>query len=149
MNVADIANDLHLEDKKFTKIATQELEILTGALNEIIGITYKAYKTMDVETAKKVEPLEEVIDDLVEKIKENHVARLKNKYSTIEGGIKLIDLITNYERVSDHCSNIAVVVIEVAKNGMSAHEYMSNIKSQGDKDFKRMYLECSEKYKIL
>ncbi|NLY82228.1 MAG: Na/Pi cotransporter family protein [Clostridiales bacterium] len=149
MNVADIAKDLHYKDKEFNEIVMGELEVLTDALKEIMAITYKAYITMNDELAKKVEPIEEVIDDLVEKIKENNVTRLKKKDNTIEIGLKLIDLITNYERVSDHCSNMAVVVIEVSKNGMSAHEYMSNIKARGDRDFKRMYLEYSEKYKII
>ncbi len=148
MNVAKIANLLHEENKEFTKIASQELVTITEALNEIIGLTRKAYKDSDVELAKKVEPLEEVIDDLVEQINSNHVKRLKKKLSTIESGLKLIDVLANYERVSDHCSNIAIKVIEIAGDGTSSHEYISRIKTQGDEDFKKMYLEYSKKYKI-
>jgi len=148
MNVANIAYELHGDNKEFTRIAREELKVITDALNEIIYLTCKAYKDMDIEVAKQVEPLEEVIDDLVEQINSNHVKRLKKKLSTIESGLKLIDLITNYERVSDHCSNIAIKIIEIAGDGISSHEYISKIKSQGDEDFKRMYLEYSEKYKI-
>lgn len=148
MNVANIAYELHEDNKEFTRIAREELKVITDALNEIIYLTCKAYKDMDIEVAKQVEPLEEVIDDLVEQINSNHVKRLKKKLSTIESGLKLIDLITNYERVSDHCSNIAIKIIEIAGDGISSHEYISKIKSQGDEDFKRMYLEYSEKYKI-
>ena len=135
MNVANIAYELHGDNKEFTRIAREELKVITEALNEIIYLTCKAYKDMDIEIAKQVEPLEEVIDDLVEQINSNHVKRLKKKLSTIESGLKLIDLITNYERVSDHCSNIAIKIIEIAGDGISSHEYISKIKSQGDEGF--------------
>ena len=139
-----------INDKKinFSDEAKKELTVLTNALLEILNNTVTAFAHDDLESASLVEPLEQVIDRLIAEIKTNHVTRLKNGNCTIELGFVLADLLTNYERVSDHCSNIAVAMIEVEKNKFNTHEYLSGIKNDGDKIFEDAYSRFAKKYAI-
>ena len=95
-----------------------------------------------------IEPLEEVIDDITNKIKSNHIDRLQSGECTIELGFILSDLLTNYERISDHCSNIAVAIIEVDQNKFVAHEYLRDLKASHEERFENFYREYGEKYCI-
>ena len=113
-----------------------------------MDISIKAFDTSDVELAARVEPLEQVIDGLTETIKLNHINRLQKGECTIKNGFVLSDILNNYERVSDHCSNIAVAIIELEKFSFDTHEYLNQVKSTDDSDFRRMYNEYKEKYVI-
>ena len=105
------------------------------------------YEKNDIEGAAKIEPLEQVIDRLTAKIKSRHIARLQQGDCTIEMGFVLSDLITNCERISDHCSNIAVAVIEGQFDGFDPHQYLNNMKNENE-DFKTLYAEYKEKYAL-
>ena len=102
----------------------------------------------NLETAKKVEPLEQVIDRLKLKIKDNHIRRLKDGDCTVEFGFILSDLLTNYERIADHCSNIAVCLLEIAHGSFETHEYLNHVKSDGENDFDVRYREYKKKYTL-
>ncbi|MBR6693550.1 MAG: Na/Pi cotransporter family protein [Clostridia bacterium] len=138
-----------INDKKiiFSEEAQRELSILHDALFEIVDITTEAFCNNDLALAAKVEPLEQVIDKLISKTKKNHIERLRQGNCTIELGFVLGDLITNYERVSDHCSNIAVAIIEAEHDSFDTHEYLKNYKSS-DEYFKACFEEYKEKYAL-
>ncbi len=148
INVADIAKNLKAKNIKFSDKAGEELEVLTAAMKKVLENTLFAYRNDDIDVAIKVEPVEEVIDDLVATLKANHIIRLKKGQCTIDQGLLFVDLVTNYERISDHCSNIAVTLIEIDRDSFGAHEYMTKIKSQEDKDFARLYAKYSKQYHV-
>lgn len=108
-------------------------------------MTVKAYKTGDVDLAARVEPLEEVIDQLTAKMKDRHIKRLQQGVCTIEKGFIFSDLLNNYERISDHCSNIAVAVIEVEHDTFDAHRYLQGVK-YGNHEFNMIFKEYAAKY---
>ncbi len=148
VNLLGVAREINDKKINFSDEAKKELTVLTNALLEILNNTVTAFAHDDLESASLVEPLEQVIDRLIAEIKTNHVTRLKNGNCTIELGFVLADLLTNYERVSDHCSNIAVAMIEVEKNKFNTHEYLSGIKNDGDKNFEDAYSRFAKKYAI-
>ena len=136
VNLLKTAQEINEKSIKFSGPASDELRVLLGALKEILSLTTKAYAEGDLRLAAKVEPLEQVIDGLVADIKSNHITRLQKGHCTIEMGFVLSDLLTNCERVSDHCSNIAVAQIETALNAYQAHEYLNALKTSNDADFR-------------
>lgn len=139
-----------LNDKKlnFSEDARKEVAIAESALREIIDITFNAFENGNTELARKVEPLEQVIDSITSAMRSNHIARLQAGTCTIELGFILNDLITCFERVSDHCSNIAVALIEVAEGEFATHKYLNNVKSGNDEQFRSEYELYSNKYSI-
>ena len=139
VNLLKTAQEIHDKSIKFSPPAAEELQVLLGALKEILSLTTQAYAQGDLEMAAKVEPLEQVIDGLVSDIKSNHIARLQKGHCTIEIGFVLADLLTNCERVSDHCSNIAVAQIETALNAYQAHEYLNALKSGSNPAFRSVF----------
>ena len=145
-NLADVARERHNKKIVFSPQAQQELKVLTDALQEILTLTACAYDSNDAEVAAKVEPLEQVIDGLISKIRANHIRRLQKGSCTIEGGFILADLLNNYERVSDHCSNIAVAIIEAESDRYDSHQYLDSIKTGENRDFQTQYKAFSEKY---
>ncbi len=147
VSLAKAAEEMHKKDSKFTPDASAELRVLTSAINEIVTITMLSYRNADVELAEKVEPLEQVIDKLSADIKKNHIARLKRGECTIEMGFILSDILNNYRRISDHCSNIAVAVIEVSKGSFDTHEYLNGVKV-GNSDFAQNYEAYLRKYAL-
>ena len=126
-NLVGVAREMHDKGIVFSHEAKAEIENLSAALHEILDMTAKAFKTSDVQLASSVEPLEQVIDKLISEIKNRHVERLQKGNCTIELGFVLTDLLTNYERVSDHCSNVAVAVLESKHGTFETHEYLNNI----------------------
>ena len=120
---------------------------MDAAVCEIIDLSVKALENDDVKTAGLVEPLEQVIDRLKRKIKNGHIDRLRQGDCTIELGFVLSDLLTNYERISDHCSNIAVCVIEIVNDLFESHEYLSQVKSGGE-EFNELYQTYKQKYYV-
>lgn len=148
VNIAESVKELVDKKLVFSDEARYELNVIADALREIVEKTKKCFVDGDIEAAYMVEPIEEVIDDLVEKSKDNHVARLKEGTCTLELGLILNDILINLERISDHCSNIAADKIEQNGGNLHLHEYKKRIKEQKDEQFARLYSEYSEKYKI-
>ena len=124
------------------------MQTLFAALREIMRITIQAFSEGDLALAAKVEPLEQVIDHLISVIKSNHIHRLQKGDCTIEMGFVLSDLLTNCERVSDHCSNIAVAQIETAQNAYQAHEYLNGIKNTGNEAFQSVFDAYRAQYRL-
>ncbi len=147
VNLLKVAEEMHEKQISFSDEAIREITVLQSAIREILARTKAAYDANDVALAAHVEPLEQVIDQLIADIKNRHIARLKNGYCTIELGFVLSDLLTNYERISDHCSNIAVAVIEASKSDFDSHEYLSAVK-RSDTDFATEYARCREAYRL-
>ncbi len=147
LNLLEVAKEIHEKQIRFTDEAQKEVEVLIGAIKEILENTFRVYENPDERAAADIEPLEQVIDNLARDIKANHVRRLQRGQCTIETGFVLIDLLTNCERVSDHCSNIAVLMIETAHNAFDTHKYLNQVKF-GNKNFIDNYEKFSEKYRI-
>lgn len=148
VNLVHTAGEIQEKAIEFSDAAKAEMKVLTDALSEILNISVEAFSNNDIKLATKVEPLEEVIDRLIDIIKMRHIKRLQSGNCTIEHGFVLSDLLNNFERVSDHCSNIAVALIEVAHNSFETHEYLHEVKTEENKDFKENYELYSEKYAL-
>ncbi|NLB61048.1 MAG: PhoU domain-containing protein, partial [Clostridiales bacterium] len=133
---------------EFSPMAKKELATLTDAIREITMITTKAFADNDSDLAARVEPLEQVIDRIITEIKSNHVLRLQHGSCTIQMGFVLSDILTNYERISDHCSNIAVTIIEVEQNSFDTHEYLCRVKEEKNSAYSQMYQEYKSKYNL-
>ena len=147
LNLLETAKEIKDKNVVFSENAYKELTVLTDALIEIITITVDAYTANDINMASRVEPLEQVIDRLTEKVRKRHIDRLKAGECTIELGFILSDILNNIERISDHCSNIAVALIEAENDSFDAHNYLSGIKS-GNDNFDAEYSQYKEKYKL-
>ncbi len=149
VNIKEAAEEMRDKKLKFSDKAAAELKVYTTAIHEIVNMSMDAFATENVEAAGNVEPLEEVMDYLKAELKDRHVRRLRKGKCTIELGFVLTDLITNYERVADHCSNIAVCLIQVVGNdGFDTHEYLDNVKSKDNEDFKIKVHWYKEKYEL-
>ena len=147
INIAQSAKEIHDEELHFSDPAQEEMKILTDAITEILNNTFEVYRTLNQSDAANIEPLEQVIDYLTRDIKANHVKRLQKGTCTIETGFVLADILNDYERVSDHCSNIAVSVIETSHNMFETHDYLNKVKF-GNKNFNDNFEQFSEKYKL-
>ena len=139
---------MHEKEVVFSEKAKQDIAIMTGAVHEILDLSSRLLNTEDLQTAKLIEPLEQVIDRHKRKIKMGHIERLRQGECTIEFGFILMDIINNYERVADHCSNIAVCFIEIANDSLETHEYLNQLKSGEGYEFKGMYETFKKKYYI-
>ena len=147
-NIGEAYDEVHNKKIKFSEEAISELDVLERAIDEIITITEDAFMNDNAEEAMRVEPLEEVIDNLCDAMKISHIERLKSNKCTLENGFVFNDLLTNYERVSDHCSNIAIAVIEVEKDDLNVHEYLENVRDAKETFFNLYYKEYQKKYQI-
>ncbi len=152
VNLAQSMDEMHDKKLEFSDKACADLNVMFGAVREILDITYESLVEDNPEKAHMVEPLEQVIDNLKDDIKKGHIIRLQKEECTIEMGFILSDLITNLERVSDHCSNIAGCIIELSNHtGLSVHEYLHAVKDGNDissSAFNENYKIFSEKYKL-
>ena len=146
LNICDAAREIHDKKISFSKAATEELAVYTKAIKDILNMTVEAFEYDDISMAKKVEPLEEVIDELNLMIKNRHVQRLRAGECTIELGFVLNDILTNYERVSDHCSNVAVTIIQTEDYDVEAHQYIGHLKDEDD--FKRAIELVQREYRL-
>ena len=147
-NLAEVMQEIHEKNAQFSADAQRELEVLEGAIREIIRITVEAFISNDEELAIRVEPLEEVIDGLCDEMKSHHVERLQAGACTLLQGFIFTDLTTNFERVADHCSNIAVAIIELESDSFDTHEYLKSVREMKDASFARYYKEYQEKFAI-
>jgi len=146
LNICDAAREIHEKKISFSKAATEELAVYTRAIKDILNMTVEAFEYDDISMAKKVEPLEEVIDDINLMIKNRHVQRLRAGECTIELGFVLNDILTNYERVSDHCSNVAVTIIQTEDYDVEAHQYIGRLKDEDE--FKRAFELVQREYRL-
>ena len=148
INMIEIAQEMERNSRSFSDSAKADFSTLFAALTEISGITVKAFTDNDTDIAVNVEPLEEVIDDLTQTIRDKHIARLRKGECSPELGVYLSDLLINCERVSDHCSNIAVSIIQIAKSSMRSHVYLNELKAQRSEQFIGAYNSYREKYRL-
>ncbi len=148
LNIAEAAKEVYEKKVSFSESAQKDLEIIAKAVAEVLAMSVQALEKEDLEIARSVEPLEQVIDRLKRKIKQGHIDRLRQGDCTMELGFILSDLLTNYERVADHCSNIAACLIEITHDSFEVHEYLQQIKAE-DGDFRSMYETYKEKYRLV
>lgn len=146
VNIVEAAEEMHSKKIKFSQQALRELPVIVNAVSEILEMSINAFVNNDVNLAKNVEPLEDVIDQLRSDLKTRHIERLRNGKCTIELGFILQDLLTNFERVSDHCSNIAVYLIQISDNSMDTHEYMNELKKLDRSEFMDEFNDYKNKY---
>ncbi len=147
INIQEAAKEMNDKGIIFSEKAGKELKIFGQAVKDIVELTCKVFEKDDTLLAKQVEPLEELIDDLNKELKKRHVRRLREGKCTIELGFIFSDITTNYERVSDHCSNIAVSLIQIKEDSYETHGYLEAIKHD-EENFKQMYKKYVEEYKL-
>ena len=148
VNIVESAEELKDKSISFSPVAMKELHSLSGAVDEIVSITKDAFVEADMQKAVSVEPLEQVVDHLKNQIRLQHTIRLQKSECTIEHGFVLADILTNLERVSDHCSNIAGCLIEMSRHeALGVHEYLHTVKA-GSEEFTRLYNGYLEKYQL-
>ena len=146
LNIAECAKELHDKEIAFSEQGKKELNVLISAVSEIVGTAVGAFADNDIERAYRVEPLEELIDNLCDEMKMHHIDRLQKGICTLHHGFVFNDLLTNLERVSDHCSNIAVAMIELESDNFDAHEYINSLIEVRSHCFDEYYAEYSSKY---
>ncbi len=148
VNILQSCEEMEEKGLGFSEKAKGEILTLCAAVEEIVDLALKSFTENDLEAAARVEPLEQVVDELRDIIKSKHIRRLQEGKCTIELGFILMDLLTNLERVSDHCSNIAGLMIEMAHSEMDLHKYLRSVKKDPDSVFTSLFGEYSEKYHI-
>ena len=145
LNLVESAEELKGKNLSLSDAARHELSVLLRAVEEIVDMTFRAFRDDDLEKAYRVEPLEQVIDEIVHQVRSRHVERLQNGQCSITNGFILADLLTCYERVADHCSNVAVAMIEVAHDSFDTHEYLQGVKADRE-GFDRMMDQYRKRY---
>lgn len=148
VNTLEAAEELYRKELKLSERAMEELRIYISAITEIVSLAFDAFETGDITKAKTVEPLEEVIDNLRNELKKHHVKRLRKGKCTIEAGFILSDLLTNFERIADHCSNIAVCLIQIQDGSFETHEYINELKKTEDVFFLEKFTFFTKKYTL-
>jgi len=148
VNVLESVEELREKGIEFSPDAKEEMTMLCAATSEILSLSEKAYLNNDLAIAYDVEPLEDVIDNIKTLLRNNHIVRLRNGSCTVETGFIWSDLITNFERVSDHCSNVAVGIIDVSEHTMNAHEVIKHLKA-GNAHYNEKFEEYSSKYSVV
>ena len=148
VNIVEAAEEKRDKKIEFSAEAQREISVLKSAVGEIVDTTYKAFVSTDLHAAVEVEPLEQVIDDLRDQIKLNHILRLQKSECTIEHGFILSDILNDFERVSDHCSNIAGCILEISQfEALDMHKYLNQLK-QGSAEFEDKYRQYKTKYSL-
>lgn len=147
-NLLNSATELHEKKIAFSDEAYKELVVLEEAVLESLQLTIVAFGTEDIRKAVRVEPLEEVIDYLCDELKNRHIARMQQGLCSLEKGFIYLDVLTNLERISDHCSNVAVCLIEMQHGSLDTHEYLNNLKTSGEMEYTKLYNAYREKYSL-
>lgn len=148
LNISEVAQEIHMKKLSFSEPAQKELNTLLSALKEIMEISVTAFVEVDIEKAYEVEPLEELIDLLCDEIKIRHVERVQQGICSLSQGFVFNDLLTNIERVADHCSNLAIAMIELQGNSYDTHNYVINLKELRSHNFDTLYDGYAKKYEI-
>ncbi len=145
VNLLEAAEELRYKELQFTETAKKELAVISLAVNEILDLSLTAFLQNDLEAAFLVEPLEQVIDELKEQMRTSHIMRMQQEECSIDAGFVWSDLLTDLERTSDHCSNIAGCVVDVAHRSMNFHESLRKLRNNNE-EFKEKYQEYTQKY---
>lgn len=148
VNLVAAAREMHEKELHFSNKATEELEVYTSAIHDIVSTSLEVFEKDDRNLAGLVEPMEEVVDELNIEVKRRHIKRLRKGKCTIELGFILSDITNNYERIADHCSNIAVCVLQGNEEDFDTHEYLESIRDSSNVDFKGKVLAYREKYAL-
>lgn len=148
VNLAELAKDLSERHISFSESAMEELQLCIDATDEILRLTHKAMQENDVATAKMVEPLEDVIDLLMVKIKKQHVRRVQSGSCTLEMGFVFHECLSNFERMADHCSNIAVSILEASDSHLQAHHYLHTIKKNANDSYHSLLITYADRFHI-
>lgn len=148
LNIGETAQELYTKKIVFSPTGTRELKVMLAAVTRILEITINAFLDNDVAAAYRVEPLEELIDNLCDEMKLHHIDRLQTGECTLNHGFAFNDLLTNCERVSDHCSNIAVAMIELESDSFDTHEYINSVMAMHSHSFDEYYAEYSKEFQI-
>ena len=146
VNIIESAEEMHDKQLEFSRSAKYELSVMSAAVGEVMDLAVKAFAENDAQAASCVEPLEQVVDDLKDELRTRHILRMKKGECSIEAGFVWSDLLTNLERASDHCSNVALCVLDLKKHTLSAHETQHERKDVPE--FAEHYRRYSEKYAL-
>ncbi len=147
VNVLESAEELRTKGLTFSKTAQRELDVLSKAVRDILALALRAFREKDMDAAGQVEPLEQVIDDLKEQMRTRHILRLQQGQCSIETGFVWCDLLTDLERTSDHCSNIAGCVIDAAQHDLNLHETLRSVR-HSDGTYRQRLDTCAEVYRL-
>lgn len=147
-NIAESAKEMEDKDIRFSGAAKNELNMLTAAVNEILHLSIRAFETDDAETARSVEPLEDVIDDLCDEIKARHIERVRTGVCSFGHGYVYNDILTNLERIADHSSNLAIAVMERKDRAFDSHGYIKRLKAADREAFNSAYDAYAERYSL-
>ena len=148
LNICKLAEEMHQKGISFSAEGIHEIGVISDAVKEITSLAIDSFIKDDAKAANHVEPLEQVVDNLQDQLKEMHIARLQNNECTIELGFIFTDLLNNFERVSDHCSNIAVYTMQLRGDKLDAHKYLNSLKSSSNSDFIEDYDMYKSKYSL-
>ncbi len=144
-NIHDAAEEIHSKNLQMSETAWGEMAVLESVIQDILDKTLYVFKNNDLEQAMKVEPLEQVVDDLVRSMRDRHIYRLQQGTCSVNAGFVLQDLLVNYERIADHCSNVAAAMVEMAGNKYSVHQYVDHLRNSDDK-FDKRYEKYGRRY---
>lgn len=147
-NILKASKEIYEKKISFSNMARNEIDVISKAIKEIVELSVKAVEEENNECAMKIEPLEQVIDKLKYKMKRNHIERLQNDKCTIELGFVYSDIITNFERIADHCSNIGVSILQREESAFEPHEYLNHVKNDGENNFISQYDVYKSKYRL-
>ena len=148
LNISEAAKEIHDKDLQFSPEACHELDVIESAVREILSVAVGAFVENDPQRAARVEPLEEIIDGLCDEMKSHHVDRLQSGACTLNQGFVFNDLLTNYERVADHCSNVAVAIIELESDSFDTHEYLSSVRAMKSHSFAQYFEEYKQQFHL-
>lgn len=148
LNIAECAQEMHDKKLNFSKYATHELSVLRSAVSEIVALAVKAFVEDDLSVAYRIEPLEEKIDSLCDEMKMHHINRISDGTCTLQLGFVFNDLLTNLERMADHCSNIGVAMIELASGALETHDYYNKLMEETTDQFKESFAKYDAKFKL-
>lgn len=148
INIVESAEEIREKELEFSTKAGNEIGVISDAVIDIVAQTVEVFKSNDIEKALQIEPLEEVIDGLTRKIKKKHIKRLKKGKCTIELGLIFEDILINLERVSDHCSNVAVGIITIGDDEYDIHEFYNVLDSKKKEEYENRFQEMKMKYRL-
>lgn len=148
MNIGELARSMNKKEQHFSNKATEELKIFSRAVIDIVGESVRTFKEEDLKSARQIEPFEEAIDRIQKEMKKRHTKRLRKGKCTAEMGFVLSDITNNYERIADHCSNLAISVMQFYENDTFAHEYVDNLLKDEGSEFDLLYQKYLSEYNI-
>lgn len=148
VNILKIKRKMHSHSIRFSKDAVRELDVMSRAVQEILAKSICAFVEDDVDLAEEIEPLEQVIDNLKKELRARHSKRLQLSECSVENGMLFFDIINSLERIADHCSNLAVCIIELSNRSYQTHSYLKSVKSKSNKSFMELFEEYLLKYKV-